>query len=278
MSKSTIENNTNKEKIIDINLNKINNTNPYGICLIRSIYLRLIGLTYLMAFLSIYFQIQGLYGDEGIFPANHLYKKLIDPNSNFKFVDYPVLIYFSNHFQAFFNYFPVLKNFSNVENFLHLLCLFCIMISILIVLNNRLVYNPLGFFILWLSYLTFLLIGQTFMSFQWDIFLIEVGFITIFFCPLTKSYSKEINSINDLSYMLIRFLMFRFMFSSGVVKLTSRCPEWQKLTALNWHFESQPLPNILSWYAHNYFPDIVKKGLVLGTFIVQVILDIRYKI
>lgn len=48
----------------------------------------------------------------------------------------------------------------------------------------------------------------------------------------------------------IRWLMFRFMFSSGVVKLTSNCPLWWSLRALDVHFESQCLPTPISWWAH----------------------------
>jgi hypothetical protein len=35
----------------------------------------------------------------------------------------------------------------------------------------------------WLLYLSLFLPGQTFLSFQWDILLLEAGFVTIFMAP-----------------------------------------------------------------------------------------------
>ncbi len=244
---------TEQENLHDHDSNSTNSS-KYGsnIVLTRSLFLRLVGLTYLGGFLSIYFQIQGIWGDEGIFPANNLYKRIMS-DETVGFMEFPILIRYCHYFKKFFALFPFLQNFSDVENFLHFLCLLCIIISILIVLNNSLVFNPFGFFILWISYITFTLTGQTFMNFQWDVFISEVGFLTILFVPITKSNSHVITPIDDLVYMLIRFLMFRFMFSAGVVKVTSQCPSWQSLTSLHWHFESQPLPNMFAWYAHQRY-------------------------
>ena len=63
--------------------------------------------------------------------------------------------------------------------------------------------------------------------------------------------------------------MFRFIFSSGVVKITSNCPQWSKLTALNHHFQSQPLPNFISFFAHN-LNDTAKKAMVALHFVIEV--------
>ena len=44
---------------------------------------------------------------------------------------------------------------------------------------------------------------------------------------------------SNITLWLVRWLSFRLMFASGVVKLTSGCPAWWGLTAMNWHYESQ---------------------------------------
>src|SRR5215212_2834932 len=49
---------------------------------------------------------------------------------------------------------------------------------------------------------------------------------------------------------LLRLLLFKLMILSGVVKLTSGDPLWRNLTALSRHYETQPLPNVIAWYAH----------------------------
>jgi hypothetical protein len=62
-----------------------------------------------------------------------------------------------------------------------------------------------------------------------------------------------------------QFFIFRFMFSAGVVKLTSGDPNWRNLRALCYHYETQPLPNRVGWLAHQ-LPEAVQKLSVIGTF------------
>lgn len=101
----------------------------------------------------------------------------------------------------------------------------------------------------WVLYLSVYLCGQTFLSFQWcvfidhhktlyvmhllrDILLLEVGFLAIWVapCSLTASSSR-------LSFRwLLRLCLFKLLFMSGVVKIQANCPTWQNLTALHHHF------------------------------------------
>ena len=111
------------------------------------------------------------------------------------------------------------------------------------------------------------------MMFQWDKLLLEVGFLTILFAPITPSSKPGV--VTKLIRELIRWLMFRLMFGSGIAKLLSNWPTWWGLTALNYHFESQPLPNGISWYAH-HLPDAIKKFGVLDMFIVELLLPILF--
>ncbi len=89
--------------------------------------------------------------------------------------------------------------------------------------------------ILWLSLCS---VGQDFLSFQWDILLSEAGFLAIF------------ADGSALRIWLFRWLAFRLFFFSGVVKLTSGDPAWRDLTAMHYHYETQPLPNPLSWLVY----------------------------
>ena len=89
--------------------------------------------------------------------------------------------------------------------------------------------------ILWLFYLSLFTIGQIFMSYQWDILLLEVGFLAIF-----------LPSGSLIVVWLFRWRLFRFIFLSGAVKLLSGDIAWRSLTALHFHFETQPLPNVLA--------------------------------
>lgn len=89
--------------------------------------------------------------------------------------------------------------------------------------------------VLWLSVCV---AGQDFLSFQWDILLLEAGFLALF------------AGASRTRIWLFRWLLFRLMFFSGVVKILSRDPSWHDLTALYYHYETQPLPTPLAWYLH----------------------------
>ena len=76
------------------------------------------------------------------------------------------------------------------------------------------------------------------MSYQWDMLLLEVGFLTIFL------------GWHPIVLPLFRWLLFRLMLLSGLAKLMSGDPTWRNLTALRYHYETQPLPTPLAWYAN----------------------------
>ncbi|HEY3839627.1 MAG TPA: lipase maturation factor family protein, partial [Bryobacteraceae bacterium] len=90
---------------------------------------------------------------------------------------------------------------------------------------------------LYVLYLSLVTAGQVFMGYQWDFLLLESGFLAIF---LTPSLPRV---------WLCQWLIFRLMFESGCVKLLSHDPTWANLTALSYHYQTQPLPTPLAWYA-----------------------------
>jgi hypothetical protein len=269
--------------------NKLKKIEKESVCkertLTRSIYLRSLALIYLFAFLSLFFQIQGLWGDEGILPAGTLLKKL---SENFKekanFKNFPTLLWFSEdinrEFMRIINLIGLGNIFTNIssahiDNSLYVLCIIGIFISLSIVLNRDYAFNMFGFFMMWLIYLNFFIIGQVFMSYQWDTFLLEAGFISIFLAPIYKDRLIILTPIDNLAFNLLKFLLFRFMYSSGIVKVTSGCKYWSSFTALHYHFQSQPLPNVISYYAH-FLPDGVKKMLVAEHFMIEIYLPFLY--
>jgi hypothetical protein len=95
--------------------------------------------------------------------------------------------------------------------------------------------------LLYLLYLSFDMAGQMFMSFQWDSLLLEAGFLAIFF-------GRSVTGERVIAW-LYRCMVFRLYFLSGYVKLGSHDPTWANLTALQYHFHTQPLPNVIAWYA-----------------------------
>ncbi|MBI4367540.1 MAG: lipase maturation factor family protein, partial [Deltaproteobacteria bacterium] len=118
----------------------------------------------------------------------------------------------------------------------HLLCGIGLVCSLAALLGFA---RPVAFFLLWLLYLSLSVNGQVFLTFQWDILLLEAGFLAIFFGPSSS-----------IVLWLLRWLLFRLMLQSGLAKLASGDPAWRDLTALTYHYETQPLTTWSAWWMH----------------------------
>src|SRR5262249_24423092 len=108
------------------------------------------------------------------------------------------------------------------------------LLGMLIVVDRLTRPALIGAFALYLSYVY---AGQDFMSFQWDSLLLETGFLAIFATGGSR-----------IVVWLYRWLAFRYLFLAGVVKLLSGDATWRTLTALDYHFWTQPLPTPLASY------------------------------
>jgi hypothetical protein len=67
---------------------------------------------------------------------------------------------------------------------------------------------------------------------------------------------------------LLVFLLFKLMFLSGLTKLLSGDPTWRNATALDYHFETQPLPPWTAWYAQN-LPGSVHHAATIVMFVIE---------
>ena len=87
---------------------------------------------------------------------------------------------------------------------------------------------------------------------------------------LTNVFFFRIPLVQDhISLFLVRWLLFRMMFASGVVKLTSGCDAWWGLTAMPTHYFSQCIPTPLAWFAFQ-LPTWIHKLSVASTFVIEI--------
>lgn len=93
---------------------------------------------------------------------------------------------------------------------------------------------------MWLLYISFVNVGQTFYGYGWETMLLEAGFCAIFLGPARWTP-------NALPMWALRWMEFRVMFGAGLIKLRGD-PCWRDLTCLDFHYQTQPIPNPLSWY------------------------------
>src|SRR5437764_2997484 len=205
----------------------------------RRWFLRGLGLIYLIAFVSFWVQVDGLVGSNGISPVNQFLPAVREQLGRDAYSLLPTLCWF---------------NSSNA--FLHFLCGGGVVFSLLLVFGIAPVICLTALFVF---YLSLTVAGQTFFSFQWDILLLETGFLSIFFAPwrLWQKRGQE-PPVSRAALFLLRLLLFKLMVMSGVVKLTSGDPSWgwldhsfhwSALTALDYHYWSQPLPTVFGWWA-----------------------------
>jgi hypothetical protein len=147
-----------------------------------------------------------------------------------------------------FRLFPTLCWFNPSDSFLHFLCAGGVALSLLLILG---IAPVLCLLLLWAFYLSLCVGGQVFMNFQWDYLLLEAGFLSIFLAPVRLLPSRRYEDrLSPWAHFLLRWLLFRLMFMSGVVKLTSGDESWWNLSALRYHYETQPLPTPLAWWAN----------------------------
>ncbi|KAK2717140.1 hypothetical protein QYM36_007320, partial [Artemia franciscana] len=227
----------------------------------RTIKVRVKGLVhvYFIAFVSFYYQLKGLYGRHGILPAHRFLK--CHSEILYCFAERPTLAWFA----PFFN--------LDVEHMLEFISLVAIVWCICVSCFSTHSPGMTTMTVLWISYLSLVNIGQTFMRFQWDQLLLEVGFLSIFVSPLSSSKWAGPRSI--IAMELVRWLMFRLMFASGVVKLTSGCPLWWSLNALPVHYESQCLPTRPAWWLYQ-LPKCVHQFSVIMTFVIEIALPFLF--
>src|SRR6266700_2027069 len=201
-------------------------------------FLRALGLIYLIAFVSLWVQVEGLVGSDGVSPVNQFLPAV-----------------YERFGRSAYSLLPTLCWFNSSNGFLHFLCSGGVVLSLLLIVG---IAPALSLVALFVFYLSLILARQTFLSFQWDILLLETGFLSIFLAPW-RIWPRELfwwpgaaipaTAVSRPALFLLKFLLFKLMLMSGVVKLTSGDNSWWNLTALDYHYWSQPLPTVFGWGA-----------------------------
>jgi len=209
----------------------------------RRWFLRSLGCIFLIAFVSLWMQVDGLIGEQGIFPVSEFLPAA------------------QEHYGAkAVSLLPTLCWINDSDAFLYFLCGGGAFFSILLMAG----FAPvLLLTLLFIFYLSLTIAGQTFLSFQWDILLLETGFLAIFFAPWQWRLTGTDRDapVSRVGHFLLKLLLFKLMFMSGIVKLTSgddswgwidHSFQWSAFTALDYHYWTQPLPTVFAWWADKH--------------------------
>lgn len=184
------------------------------------LFLRLLGLIFFAAFVSFGVQALGLIGSQGIIPLDNLINAGQNQLSAIRYYILPMVFWLNS------------SDFA-----IQAVCWGGAALSLLLVFN---ILPRINLLLLYFLYLSLVTAGQVFMTFQWDTYLLETGILAIFLIGTPT-----------LGIWLLRWLLFRFIFAGGLVKIFSGDPTWQNLTALSYYFNTEPIPTPLAWYAHH---------------------------
>jgi hypothetical protein len=198
----------------------------------RSIWLRGLGVVYLSAFASLAVQLDGLIGSQGILPAAAYLERagrFLGPGP------------------ATYWRLPTLLWLDASDRALHALCWGGVALSVPLIVG---ILPGLCLVLLWVFYLSLTVAGQVFLGYQWDGLLLESGLLAVLLTPWGLRLGRAGDEPWRFAVWLVRWLVFRLMFLSGVVKLASGDPAWWAWRALDVHYETQPLATWTSWYIH----------------------------
>lgn len=242
----------------------------------RTLFLRSVGLVYLIAFFSYWVQYPQLFGCDGLEPVESFLEK-VNKTGSVKWTQLPTLAWLHTH--------PSIS--LDTDTWMQFIALVGGCNALLVVLAVPKL-TGLGLFVCWACYLSVFHVGQTFLSFQWDILLLEVGVLAVLWSPgpFSRTHSAKVAQKNSGAWLnlvdegsfdapsplikwCIRWLLFRLLFTSGVVKIQSKCPTWLGLSALEYHYATQCIPTPLAWWAHQ-LPPFVQQLSVAGTLWIQV--------
>ena len=226
----------------------------------RRLFLRGLALVYACAFVSLWVQVEGLFGNDGIVPIGERLRSLARASESAgvgRWNNWPTLLWFAPS-----------SWLDQSDALLHAICALGTAASVALFLG----WLPaVSAAVAWALYLSVTVIGDPFLSFQWDILLIETGLLAVFYAPWRlRSSARTDDEPPAAARWLLWLLAWRLMFLSGLVKLSSGDATWSTGTALGYHYETQPLPTALAWHAH-HLPAGVQRFSCWGMFAIELV-------
>lgn len=218
---------------------------PESYTIIASIFPRLLGLIYFFAIGALLFQIKGLIGKNGIQPVVNFLNSMH---------------YLTRTKTKLYTSFPTLFWFGASDSSLIGVTILGLICSIVLIFGFLPSLMLLSLYIIYLSIRT---VGQDFLSYGWEGLFLEIT---------VQGFLMSLTAVpNIFVWISINLLLFRFHLQAGFIKLQTHDPAWRNLTAIAYHYETQPLPNVIAWYFHK-LPLNIHKFSSLLVFFIEIIL------
>ena len=213
---------------------------------VRDLFLRVLGVVFVAAFLSLLGQVLLLVGSRGLLPLRtYLHAPL-------RFLDAPSLFWLDPGDAA-----------------LRAGAIAGIVLGVALTIGLAPRWCLVGSWALYLSYVN---AGQEFLAFQWDNLLLETAVVALFVAPAGLR-PRRAPGPHPLAVFLVLWLVFRLHVESGLAKILLGDPTWRDLTAMASYYETAPLPTWLGWWAHQ-MPLAAHRACSLFVYAVELVLPL----
>lgn len=218
---------------------------PDNYLIASKLFIHLLGIIYFFAFGALIPQIRGLIGRNGILPIErYLYHMRLRLG------------------KRCYYYLPSVFWFNASDTALMAVTITGTILSMLLFLG---IAPPVILLLVYILYLSIVSTGQDFLSFGWDMFLMEITINAIFLSCTDVP--------NLFMWISLNFLLFRFHFQAGTVKIQSGDKSWATLTATCYHYQTQPIPNTQAWFFHK-LPRWFQKVSCLLVLVVEILIPV----
>jgi hypothetical protein len=214
---------------------------PRDYALTRWLILRLLGFVYVFAFLGLILQGPALLGSHGLTPAA-TYVDLVRGDG------------------VTFSALPSLFLWGASDGALSAWAWIGLALALACTLGYA---NLPSLLALWFIYGSFVRVGQLWFSFGWEIQILETTLIAAVIAHPWDPRPLAPRAPPVAAIVLMRWLAFRIMLGAGLIKLRGDAC-WTELTCLDFHFETQPIPNPLSALFHQLPHGMLAAGVAFN--------------
>ncbi|XP_045122870.1 lipase maturation factor 1-like isoform X1 [Portunus trituberculatus] len=235
---------------------------PDSYWLTRIVYLRFLAFIYAVAFLVALHQNKQLIGDNGLLPVKN-YMQLVAKRAGSDWWERikaaPTLLWLAEPWT------------TQVDPWLDLIAGAGLTLACVVLLLGA--ANVFIMLALWILYHSLVAVGQQWYGFGWESQLLETGLLGVWGVPLLSLRRLPTSSPPPLVLVWgLRWLIFRIMMGAGLIKVRGD-PCWMDLTCMNYHYQTQPVPNPMSYYLHQS-PEVIHKLETLGNHIIELLLPL----
>ncbi|MSU23142.1 MAG: hypothetical protein EXS32_04880 [Opitutus sp.] len=199
----------------------------------RWLFLRAVGLVFVVIFAGIIDVGPVLVGPHGLTPLAGFFEGLtkVHPNAIEAFLRAPSLFWISHG-----------------AGMIAAVAWVGLAAAVALVLNQ---WPRMALFGCWLCLLSFVTTWRGFSGTQLDQFMLEAALLSLPFAPAgIRPGHGAASPPRPIAVFMMRWLLFRVMFESGVVKIFAGDPHWLNLTAMDVLYETSPFPTILGYWDH----------------------------